>query len=107
PRPGGGGARRERPPPHTGVPLTPEERFEVFGEIAFDLSYATDAQLKWRDSKGHREAMARASAHTKEDWRRLMAEAAAWRAELLAGHDDGEPADGERVMDIAEEHRLH
>ncbi|MFE3859956.1 MerR family transcriptional regulator [Streptomyces goshikiensis] len=91
----------------TGVPLTPEERFEVFGEIAFDLSYATDAQLKWRDSKGHREAMARASAHTKEDWRRLMAEAAAWRAELLAGHDDGEPADGERVMDIAEEHRLH
>ncbi|WP_322869563.1 MerR family transcriptional regulator [Streptomyces goshikiensis] len=91
----------------TGVPLTPEERFEVFGEIAFDLSYATDAQLKWRDSKGHREAMARASAHTKEDWRRLMAEAAAWRAELPAGHDDGEPADGERVMDIAEEHRLH
>ncbi|MER5566031.1 MerR family transcriptional regulator [Streptomyces goshikiensis] len=91
----------------TGVPLTPEERFEVFGEIAFDLSYATDAQLKWGDSKGHREAMARVSAHTKEDWRRLMAEAAAWRAELLAGHDDGEPADGERVMDIAEEHRLH
>lgn len=91
----------------TGVSLTPEERFEVFGEIAFDLSYATDAQLKWRDSNGHREAMARASAHTKEDWRRLMAEAAAWRAELLAAFDDGEPADGERVMDIAEEHRLH
>ncbi|MFD4131255.1 MerR family transcriptional regulator [Streptomyces goshikiensis] len=91
----------------TGVPLTPEERFEVFGEIAFDLSYATDAELKWRDSKGHREAMARASAHTKEDWRRLMAEAATWRAELLAGHDDGEPADGERIMDIAEAHRLH
>ncbi|MFG2414921.1 MerR family transcriptional regulator [Streptomyces goshikiensis] len=91
----------------TGVPLAPEERFEVFGEIAFDLSYATDAQLKWRDSKGHREAMARASDHTKEDWRRLMAEAATWRAELLAGHDDGEPADGERIMDIAEQHRLH
>ncbi|MFF9007617.1 MerR family transcriptional regulator [Streptomyces goshikiensis] len=91
----------------TGVSLTPEERFEVFGEIAFDLSYATDAQLKWRDSKGHREAMARASAHTKEDWRRLMAEAAAWRAELLAGHDDGEPADSERIMDIAEGHRLY
>lgn len=91
----------------TGVPLAPEERFEVFGEIAFDLSYATDAQLKWRDSKGHREAMARASDHTKEDWRRLMAEAATWRAELLASHDDGEPADGERIMDIAEQHRLH
>ncbi|KOU23445.1 transcriptional regulator [Streptomyces sp. WM6372] len=91
----------------TGVSLTPEERFEVFGEISFDLSYATEAQLKWRDSKGHREAMARAGTHTKEDWRRLMAEAAAWRADLLACHDDGEPADGERAMDIAEEHRLH
>ncbi|CAM5696804.1 HTH-type transcriptional activator TipA OS=Streptomyces lavendulae subsp. lavendulae OX=58340 GN=tipA3 PE=4 SV=1 [Streptomyces lavendulae subsp. lavendulae] len=91
----------------TGVSLTPEERFEVFGEIAFDLSYATEAQLKWSHSDGHREAMARAAAHTKEDWRRLMGEAADWRAELLAAFDDGEPADGERAMDIAEAHRLH
>jgi DNA-binding transcriptional MerR regulator len=34
----------------TGVSLTPEERFEVFGEITFDLSYATEAQLKWAGS---------------------------------------------------------
>ncbi|KPI15532.1 antibiotic resistance transcriptional regulator, MerR family [Actinobacteria bacterium OV450] len=91
----------------TGVSLTPGERFDVFGEISFDLSYAVDAQLKWRDSEGHREAMARAGAHTREDWRRLMDEAATWRAELLAVHDDGEPADGQRAMDVAEEHRLH
>ncbi|MET9831107.1 MerR family transcriptional regulator [Streptomyces sp. NPDC006385] len=91
----------------TGVALTPAERFEVFGEIAFDLSYATEAQLKWRDSAGQKESMARAAAHTKEDWRRLMGEAAAWRAELLAAFDEGEPYDGERAMDLAEEHRLH
>ncbi|MFE6633526.1 MerR family transcriptional regulator [Streptomyces tendae] len=91
----------------TGVPLTPEERFEVFGEVAFDLSYATEAELKWAHSDGQREAMARADAHTKEDWRRLMGEAAAWRLELLAAFDDGEPSDGERAMDLAEEHRLH
>ncbi|MFE5812542.1 MerR family transcriptional regulator [Streptomyces sp. NPDC056479] len=91
----------------TGVELTPEERFEVFGEIAFDLSYATEAQLKWQDSAGQKESMARAAAHTKEDWRQLMGEAAAWRAELLAAFDEGEPADGERAMDLAEEHRLH
>jgi MerR family transcriptional regulator, thiopeptide resistance regulator len=91
----------------TGVPLTPEERFEVFGEIAFDLSYATEAELKWAHSEGQREAMARADAHTKEDWRRLMGEAAAWRAELLAVFDEGEPSCGERAMDLAEEHRLH
>ncbi|MFJ9669935.1 MerR family transcriptional regulator [Streptomyces sp. NPDC101221] len=91
----------------TGVPLTPEERFEVFGEVAFDLSYATEAELKWAHSDGQREAMARADAHTKEDWRRLMGEAGAWRAELLAAFDEGQPSDGERAMDLAEEHRLH
>lgn len=91
----------------TGVSLTPQERFEVFGEITFDLSYATEAELKWAHSDGQREAMERADAHTKEDWRQLMGEAAAWRAELLAAFDEGEPSDGERAMDLAEEHRLH
>ncbi|MEU1033622.1 MerR family transcriptional regulator [Streptomyces mirabilis] len=91
----------------TGVSLTPQERFEVFGEITFDLSYATEAELKWAHSEGQREAMARATAHTKEDWRQLMGEAAAWRGELLAAFDEGEPSDGERAMDLAEEHRLH
>ncbi|MFD3478166.1 MerR family transcriptional regulator [Streptomyces sp. NPDC058695] len=91
----------------SGVSLTPQERFEVFGEITFDLSYATEAELKWAHSEGQREAMARATAHTKEDWRRLMGEAAAWRAELLAAFDEREPSDGERAMDLAEEHRLH
>ncbi|MGW2420962.1 MerR family transcriptional regulator [Streptomyces sp. NPDC001709] len=91
----------------TGVSLTPQERFDVFGEITFDLSYATAAELKWAQSDGQREAMTRAAAHTKEDWRQLMGEAAAWRAELLAAFDEGEPSDGERAMDLAEEHRLH
>ncbi|MGV4988150.1 MerR family transcriptional regulator [Streptomyces sp. NRAIS4] len=91
----------------TGVSLTPQERFDVFGEITFDLSYATEAELKWAQSDGQREAMTRAAAHTKEDWRQLMGEAAAWRAELLAAFDEGEPSDGERAMDLAEEHRLH
>ncbi|ARF55740.1 MerR family transcriptional regulator [Streptomyces gilvosporeus] len=91
----------------TGVRLTPEERFEVFGEIAFDLSYATEAQLKWRHSEGHQRSMARAATHSKEDWAQIMAEAAAWRQRLTAAFDTGEPADGERAMDLAEEHRRH
>ncbi|WP_414168491.1 MerR family transcriptional regulator [Streptoverticillium reticulum] len=91
----------------TGVHLSPEERFEVFGDVAFDLSYATDAHLKWGRSEGHRQAMARAAAHTKEDWRQLMAEAADWRGRLLAAFDEGADADGDRARGLAEEHRQH
>ncbi|MFI9026473.1 MerR family transcriptional regulator [Streptomyces sp. NPDC053560] len=91
----------------TGVALTPEERFAVFGEVSFDLTYATEAHLKWQHSEGHQRSMARAAAHTKEDWARLMAESAAWRQRLTAAFDAGEPADGERAAALAEEHRQH
>ncbi|MGW1892764.1 MerR family transcriptional regulator [Streptomyces sp. NPDC002004] len=91
----------------TGVALTPEERFEVFGDIAFDLSYATDAQLKWGDRPGHRQAMASAAAHSKEDWRRLMAEAAAWRRRLIEAFEAGESPEGDRATALADEHRRH
>lgn len=91
----------------TGVSLTAQERSEVFGEIAFDLSYATDAWLKWADSQGQREAMSRAAGHTKEDWRQLMDEAAAWRTRLLTAFDEGRASDGPRARELAEEHRLH
>ncbi|MEV0368266.1 MerR family transcriptional regulator [Streptomyces sp. NPDC050636] len=89
----------------TGVELSPEERFEVFGEVAFDLTYATETQLKWHDREGHRHAMARAATHSKEDWAQLMAEAAEWRQRLIAAFDAEDPADGERATDLAEEHR--
>ncbi|GHF55672.1 HTH-type transcriptional activator TipA [Streptomyces mashuensis] len=91
----------------TGVDLAPHERFEVFGEVTFDLSYATDAHLKWGHSEGHRAAMARAAAHTKEDWRQIMTEATAWRQRLLAAHDAGEAPGSTAVMDLAEDHRAH
>ncbi|MCX3063088.1 MerR family transcriptional regulator [Streptomyces beihaiensis] len=91
----------------TGVRLTAEERSEVFGEISFDLSYATESDLRRRDTEGHRTAMARAAAHTKDDWRVLMRESAAWRRDLIAAHDDGCPVDSEQAMDVAEEHRRH
>ncbi|WP_030985454.1 MerR family transcriptional regulator [Streptomyces sp. NRRL S-1813] len=91
----------------TGVALSPEERFEVFGEVTFDLTYATQAHLKWQHRESYQRSMARAAGHSKEDWAKLMAEAADWRLRLTAAFDAGEPADGERAMDLAEEHRQH
>ncbi|MEU6238902.1 MerR family transcriptional regulator [Kitasatospora sp. NPDC047058] len=91
----------------TGVELTPDERFEVFGDVVFDLSYATDAHLKWGEQEGHQQALARAASHSKEDWRQLMAEAAAWRHRLLAAFAEDAAPDSARVRDLAEEHRQH
>ncbi|WP_404870329.1 MerR family transcriptional regulator [Kitasatospora griseola] len=91
----------------TGVRLSPEERFDIFGEVRWDLSYATDAQLKWADSPRQRESMERAARHSKADWRQLMAESTEWRRELIVAFEDGQPADGERAMDLAEQHRAH
>ncbi|MET8685490.1 MerR family transcriptional regulator [Streptomyces sp. NPDC004732] len=91
----------------TGVDLDPRERFEVFGEITFDLSYATEAELKWQDSAGHRAAMRSAAEHTKEDWADLMGEAAQWREELLDAFDAGVTAESERALELAEAHRQH
>lgn len=91
----------------TGVELSPEERFEVFGEVTFDLTYATQAHLKWQHRESYQRSMARAAGHSKEDWAKIMAEAADWRLRLTAAFDAGEPADGERAMDLAEEHRQH
>ncbi|MFD5000637.1 MerR family transcriptional regulator [Streptomyces buecherae] len=91
----------------TGVQLSPRERFEVFGDVAFDLSYATEAHLKWGASEGYQQAMARAAEHTKEDWRHLMAEAAEWRKRLLDAFDQGVAPDGELALELAEEHRQH
>lgn len=91
----------------TGVRLSPGERFEIFGDVVFDLSYATDAHLKWGHLEGQQRSMARAAAHTKEDWRQLMAEAAEWRRRLIAAYDEQVPADGEQARTLAEEHRQH
>ncbi|NDZ83188.1 MerR family transcriptional regulator [Streptomyces sp. SID10853] len=91
----------------TGVELTPEERSDVFGEVAFDLSYATEAQLKWQDSEAHRHSMSSAAAHTKEDWKRIMAEAQTWRTRLTRAFDAGAAPDGETAVELAEEHRRH
>ncbi|MFD0406737.1 MerR family transcriptional regulator [Kitasatospora sp. NPDC127116] len=91
----------------TGVELTPQERFEVFGDVVFDLSYAADAHLKWGERDSHQEALARAATHSKEDWQQLMAEAAEWRGRLLEAFDAGLPVDHRTVLDLAERHRQH
>ncbi|GAA2346524.1 MerR family transcriptional regulator [Streptomyces kunmingensis] len=89
-----------------GIQLTPEERFEVFGEKDPE-QYAEEAEQRWGGTEEYAESQRRAAAYTKDDWKRLQAEVDDWSARYAALVATGEPATGEPAMDLAEEHRLH
>lgn len=89
-----------------GINLTPEERFEVFGDKDPE-QYAEEAEARWGDTPEWAESQRRAAGYGKEDWKRLQAEADDWSeryARLVAA---GEPAAGEAARAMAEEHRQH
>ncbi|MGW5851662.1 MerR family transcriptional regulator [Streptomyces sp. NPDC055254] len=89
-----------------GINLTPEERFEVFGDHD-PQQYAEEVEQRWGDTDAYAQSQARTAAYTKDDWQRVQDEAAEWGARYVALMEAGEPADGEAAMDLAEEHRLH
>ncbi|MET8474384.1 MerR family transcriptional regulator [Streptomyces sp. NPDC006422] len=89
-----------------GIQLTPEERFEVFGEDD-PGQYDEETRERWGGTDAYAESQRRAATYTKEDWQRLQAENEDWNARYAALVAAGEPADGERAMDLAEEHRAH
>ncbi|MFI0735097.1 MerR family transcriptional regulator [Streptomyces sp. NPDC021225] len=89
-----------------GINLTPEEKFEVFGGKDPE-QYAEEAERRWGGTEAYAESQRRAAEYTKEDWQRMQAEVADWTARFAALMEEGEPASGERAMDMAEEHRRH
>ncbi|WNI31024.1 MerR family transcriptional regulator [Streptomyces sp. ITFR-6] len=89
-----------------GINLTPEEKFEVFGGKDPER-HAEEAERRWSHTDTYAESQRRAARYTKEDWKRMQAEVASWGEHYDALMAAGEPAAGERAMDLAEEHRLH
>ena len=89
-----------------GINLTPEEKFEVFGDHDPD-QYADEARERWGGTDAYRQSTRRTSGYTKEDWQRIKDEQEAWGRRLAALMASGAPADGEAAMDLAEEHRGH
>ncbi|MEU6390089.1 MerR family transcriptional regulator [Streptomyces sp. NPDC046939] len=89
-----------------GIQLTPEERFEVFGDKDPER-YAQEAEERWGGTEAYAESQRRAAGYTKEDWKRLQAETDDWSARYAALVASGAPATGEDAMDLAEEHRAH
>ncbi|MFK0106505.1 MerR family transcriptional regulator [Streptomyces sp. NPDC091217] len=89
-----------------GINLTPEERFEVFGDKDPD-QYAEEAEQRWGGTEAYAESQRRAARYTKADWQRMKAEVDDWSERYAALVAEAEPPAGERAMDMAEEHRLH
>ena len=88
-----------------GINLTPEEKFEVFGEHDPD-QYEDEVRERWGDTDAYRQSRQRTASYTKEDWKQITDELDALHrrvADLLAADT---PADSAEAMDAAEEHRL-
>ncbi|ROQ68024.1 DNA-binding transcriptional MerR regulator [Streptomyces sp. 840.1] len=89
-----------------GINLTPEEKFEVFGDKDPER-HAQEAERRWGHTDTYAESQRRTARYTKGDWQRMREEVASWGERYDALMAAGEPATGERATDLAEEHRLH
>jgi MerR family transcriptional regulator, thiopeptide resistance regulator len=87
-----------------GVNLTPEEKFEVFGDFDPD-AYAEEAEQRWGHTDAYKESARRSARYTKEDWQRIQQETGDLMQRWIAALDAGVAADSQAGMDLAEEHR--
>ncbi|WP_431728818.1 MerR family transcriptional regulator [Verrucosispora sp. TAA-831] len=86
------------------IRLTPQERFEVFGDFDPE-AHAEEAEQRWGGTEAYRESNRRVSRYTKEDWLRIKAESEDWGRRIVALMESGAPADGPAARELAEEHR--
>jgi DNA-binding transcriptional MerR regulator len=87
-----------------GINLTPEEKFEVFGDFDPD-QYEDEVQERWGDTEAYRQSRQRTAHYTKEDWKRVTEEFDAIHRRMAGLMAAGTPAGSEAAMDVAEEHR--
>ncbi|SFL75993.1 MerR family transcriptional regulator [Geodermatophilus ruber] len=87
-----------------GIDLTPEERFEVFGEQD-PAQYEAEAEERWGDTDAWKESKRRTRGYSKEDWLRIKAEGEDVERRFVSALQAGAAADSEQAMDIAEAHR--
>lgn len=89
-----------------GIKLTPEERFEVWGDFDPD-QYAEEAEQRWGATVAYQESVRKTSQYTKEDWLRIKEQSEDWGRRIAAVMDSGAAADSAEALALAEEHRRH
>ncbi|MEU5524003.1 MerR family transcriptional regulator [Streptomyces sp. NPDC047860] len=87
-----------------GINLTPEEKFEVFGDFDPD-AYEEEVQERWGNTDAYRQSQQRTASYSKEDWQRIQRESDELTRRFVGLMEAGEPADSEAAMDAAEAHR--
>jgi DNA-binding transcriptional MerR regulator len=89
-----------------GTSLTPEERFQVFGDFKPE-EHDAEARERWGGTEAFAESQRRTARYSKEDWRRIMAEAGEMTAAVKEAMLGGAAPTSVPVMDLAERHRNH
>ncbi len=87
-----------------GISLTPEERFELFGDWLPE-EYEQEAEERWGDTEAWSQSQARTRSYTKDDWVRVKAEGEDVEARMAAALQGGVAPDSPQAMDLAEEAR--
>ena len=87
-----------------GISLTPEERFEVFGEHD-PAQYEAEAEERWGETEAWAQSQRRTRGSSKEDWLRVKAEGEDVESRFAAALRSGVAPDSPEAMDLAEEHR--
>jgi hypothetical protein len=71
-----------------GISLTPEERFEVFGEND-PAQYDAEVEERWGETDAYAQSKRKTAAYTKDDWVRIKAEqeeiGTRWVTVMLSG----------------------
>ena len=89
-----------------GISLTPEERFEVFGEHD-PAQYEAEVEERWGDTDAYAESKRKTAAYSKDDWVRIKAEMEDIGTRWVAVMRSGAAPDSAEAMDVAEENRQH
>jgi DNA-binding transcriptional MerR regulator len=97
---------REMEAQQMGIQLTPEERFEVFGDFDPD-EYAQEAEERWGGTDAYRESQRRVAQYSKQDWLTIKAEGGDITRRFADAMRSGAEPAGDTAMGLAEEHRQH
>ena len=93
-----------------GINLTPEERFEVFGDLPEHDKlddYSAEAEQRWGGTDAWRDSQRRTASYDKQQWLRIREEATAIEQRLAEALRAGTAPTDHAAMELAEEHRGH